>query len=154
MNKVEALTPKTIIEIGVELGGSLKFWEQLVPPRGLVIGVDENPFTPDRITWDWRNSDRVMRLIIGDSIKPETVRKVEESLEAKTADFLFIDGKHDWNHVSGDFENYSQFVKSGGLVGFHDIGSGEIENFFDSIKGRKEKSHKTIGTGIWWKEAG
>lgn len=36
-------------------------------------------------------------------------------------DFLFIDGDHTYEGVKKDFEDYSPFVKPGGLVVFHDI---------------------------------
>jgi len=151
---VEELKPQAIIEVGVEYGGSFKFWELILPPGGLLIGVDVNPFTGEKIIWPWKQSDRVIKLIIGDSMVEETVGRVGEALGGCQADFLFIDGNHDLPHVSADFRNYGRFIRSGGIVGFHDVGSGESGQFFDSIPGRKEKLRaKTspIGTGVWWK---
>lgn len=147
----EALNPTAIIEIGVEMGGTLKFWEEILPPGGLLIGVDVNPLTPERIDWPWRQSDRKVKLIIGDSIDPATVSRVGQALEGKAVDFLYVDGNHDLPHVSGDFRSYGQFVRSGGLVGFHDVGAGESGQFFDSLPGRKEVKNVKIGTGVWWK---
>lgn len=153
LNHVEELKPTRILEIGVEAGGSFKFWEQLLPPGGLLIGVDINPFTAEKIAWPW-NSSRVVKLVIGDSLDPETVKRVEEALEGGLADFLFIDGNHDLPHVSGDFRNYSRLIRGGGLVGFHDVGSGESGQFFNSLPGRKERFSAQvngIGTGVWYK---
>ena len=36
-------------------------------------------------------------------------------------DFLFIDGDHTYEGVKMDFEMYSPFVKTGGIIAFHDI---------------------------------
>ncbi len=38
-------------------------------------------------------------------------------------DFLFIDGDHSYNAVRTDFSIYYPFVRSGGIVGFHDTKS-------------------------------
>lgn len=148
LNKVEALTPQTIIEIGVANGGSLKFWEQLLPKNGLLIGVDNH----DKVEWDYRNSDRRVYIVEGDSRSPETVLKVKQLLNGATIDFLFIDATHTPEAARQDWLNYGQFLRSGGIVGFHDLGL--VQEFYDTLEGRKEKSLRTIGTGIWWKEAG
>ncbi len=166
VNHVETLSPNVIIEIGIQHGGSLKFWEQLVPVGGAVIGVDTNPL----IEWDITSSDRNIIMIKGDTTDEETVREVIEKLalismaesiiyqrkvlEYKQADFLYIDGDHKFETVKNDFDNYAPYVRSGGLVGFHDLYTdhGNPKKVFDALKGRKEERHlKGQGTGIWWK---
>ena len=148
LNKVEALTPKTIIEIGVENGGSLKFWEQLLPKNGLLIGVDNH----DKVKWDYHNSDRRVYIVEGDSRSPETVLKVKQLLNGATIDFLFIDATHTPEAARQDWLNYGQFLRSGGIVGFHDLGL--VRAFYDTLQGRKEEKGVAMGTGVWWKEAG
>lgn len=37
-------------------------------------------------------------------------------------DLLFIDGDHDYEGVLRDFNEWSPFVKAGGLIAFHDVG--------------------------------
>jgi len=158
VNLVEALKPETIIEIGVENGGSLKFWDKLLPSSGLLIGIDITPTTADRFSW-WKDSAHIIKLITGDSTDPNTVRRTEEALQGMLADFLFIDGNHSFQAVSEDFKNYSPFLKSGGLVGFHDVVyHHEVGEFFRSLPRRKEKMTvfdrtrgHILGTGVWWK---
>lgn len=156
VNKVESLNPHTIIEIGVERGGSLKFWEQVVEPEDLVIGVDINPKVGTSfIQWAWRNSDRNMKIVIGDSTKDETVGIVRKHLAGRKVNFLFIDGDHKGDSPMLDFKRYVSFVRSGGIVGFHDIWL-ELEprNLFRSLEGKKERAppnpKHTPNTGIWW----
>jgi len=148
VNKVESLNPKAIIEIGVEKGGTLKFWERVLPPRGLLVGIDR--MDPEaNVGWDWKSSGRDIALIHGDSADTKTIIEVARFFSYTKADFLFIDATHTNEAVKRDFENYLPFVRSGGLVGFHDIN--DVKGFFNSLQGRKEVNIKTIGTGVWWK---
>ena len=153
VNLVETLNPKTIIEIGVADGGSLKFWEQLLPENGLLIGVD----ICDSVRWDYRNSDRRIHLVEGDSRSTETILKVKQLLSGASIDFLYIDGDHGYEYVKTDFLNYSPLVRSKGLVGFHDISLHETHEgptrFFNEIEGKKDalEIQPDMGTGVWWK---
>jgi len=143
---VEALQPKAIIELGVEAGGSLKFWEQLLPTGGLLVGVDLHP---ENITWDIAASDRSVCVVQGDSQSPETVSKVGELLQGCQVDFIFIDATHTPEAARRDFGNYTPFLRPGGIVGFHDLA--DIMGFFGSLQGRKESVWHKIGTGVWFK---
>ena len=52
-------------------------------------------------------------------------------------DILLIDGAHDYDNAKLDFDNYSPFVKEGGLILMHDICHGEpygVGKFFNEIK--------------------
>jgi hypothetical protein len=42
-------------------------------------------------------------------------------LASRPIDFLYIDADHTYPGVSADFDNYSRFVRPGGLIAFHDI---------------------------------
>lgn len=149
VNLVEKTNPKIIIEIGVQNGGSLKFWEQLLPEGGVLIGIDTN--NPQKVVgWDWRESNREIHLIEGNSGDAGVVLKVHKILGQKEADFLFIDGEHSDEAVQRDFSLYVGFVRSGGLVGFHDIY--EAMNFFRFLAGMKSVAHNKIGTGVWYKD--
>ncbi len=45
-------------------------------------------------------------------------------------DFLFIDGGHQYEEVSQDFNHFSSFIRQGGLLAFHDYGAYGIPNSF------------------------
>jgi hypothetical protein len=45
---------------------------------------------------------------------------VQEILAGRGVDHLFIDGAHEYNAVRADFLSYAPFVRSGGIIGFHD----------------------------------
>jgi len=169
VQKAESTNPHVILEIGVQNGGSLKFWERLVLPGDLVIGVDIVP-CEEMMRWDWRKSDRQIVLITGDSTDPKTVEAVKQALNGKPVDFLHIDGCHGvYPEGSGgklrelrkclinvprkDFENYSPFVRSGGVVLIADLGEPCPHELWESLSGRKEKCgvHPHLGHGAWFK---
>jgi len=149
MGLVSALNPSTIIEIGVLNGGTLKIWEQLVQPGGLVIGIDKE----NQIRWDIKKSDRRVVFVNADSTNPATVREVGRILDGREADFLFIDGDHSLEGCRFDFENYSRFVRGGGLLALHDlqVGTRHPGTVFESLPGRKTQKLIGQGTGVWWK---
>ena len=46
---------------------------------------------------------------------------VKNILSGRQVDFLFIDGLHTYEGVKSDFEMYSNLVRNGGIIAFHDI---------------------------------
>lgn len=148
VNMVETLNPKAIIEIGVEGGGSFRFWDRILPPKGILIGIDpQHPKT--MVKWDWKNSDRDIHVIEGRSGDPEVIAEVTRLLWGISADFLFIDAEHTSEAATRDFRNYHIFVRQGGFVGFHDIN--DIIGFWNRLQGEKQVYFKNIGTGVWRK---
>lgn len=155
VNKVESIKPKTILEIGVARGGSLRYWEHLVPKGELVIGIDADKTVMSQMSewWDWRNSDRQLRIIIGKSLQPKVVKCVKEYVGERQIDFLFIDGDHDPWSIFQEFVIYGEMVRYGGIIAFHDIRPEEhLQYVFDKIRGRTERYFIHLGIGIYWKE--
>ena len=56
-----------------------------------------------------------------DSHSPEAREAVASILNGKKLDLLFIDGDHSEAGVREDFLNFAAFVRTGGLIAFHDI---------------------------------
>lgn len=60
-------------------------------------------------------------------------------LKLREFDLLFIDGDHSYEGVKADFNNYSPFVRSGGIIAFHDICEHapetgcEVKRFWDEL---------------------
>ncbi len=144
----ERVNPVRIVEIGVQSGGTMKFWQHLLPENNLdatVIGVDINPPPP---VFYWVVPHEGMRIVIGDS--RNVVQKVMEYLHGLPIDFLYIDGHHEWENVSADYSNYAPLVRKGGAVGFHDTGTRWVNQLFESLPGEKERIALAHGTGIQW----
>jgi cephalosporin hydroxylase len=151
------LNPKVVLEIGSYRGGTLFSFIKLAPNDSIFISIDL-PF------WGIENYDKIQKyegyinilfnsflkenqklyLIRDSSILKKTFNKVKEILDNKTIDFLFIDGDHSYKAVKSDFENYSKFVRKGGIVAFHDINLiKDVKRFWNEVK-NKGKSYREL----------
>ena len=140
-SRVQALDPHTrIMEIGIESGKSLRIWEAISGPDALVVGLDLGDNTAGQYF------DKRPQVIVGDSKDPTTLDRVKEVVPV--LDFLFIDGDHSYAGVSSDFQMYSPLVRSGGLVGFHDLNIPEIATYFNSLPFQKSAWNDGFGIGL------
>jgi hypothetical protein len=62
----------------------------------------------------------------------ELVSLFQNQKKKMQVDFLFIDGNHSYEYHKGDFQNYSKFVRSGGIIAFHDI-FGQYRHFWQEL---------------------
>lgn len=149
---VEEVDPlQVVLEIGVCYGGSLRLWEQVVPPGGVVIGIDKHPDIPKRLTGeieagnsgpgnDWEieerissailklKSDREVYVVLMDSASPETAAAVEFLLNGRKIDFLFHDGIHYGPGPIHDYANVQHLFRTGGLLCIGDVSSLETHD--------------------------
>lgn len=107
------LNPGVIVEVGCGAGGSLWAWKQLEPDR--LIGIEWAHSTPQPF------EDHDAEMLFGNSQSEEMVEKLTKLLDGDMVDFLFIDADHRYHGVKTDHHNYRQFVRDGGIIGFHDI---------------------------------
>lgn len=156
--KVKELNPTVILEVGIESGGTLKVWEQLLQQdnNSILIGIDLGL----NIAWKIEDSKVNIHLVKGNSHDISTLDKVKEILGDRKVDFVYIDGEHTSQAAKQDFEMYGSLVRRGGLVGFHDIG--DVRDFLSTLpQDRLQKFSKnppfdkqgfqmTIGTGIYY----
>ena len=147
---LEQAKPKIILEIGTALGGLLLLFTRVAHKDATVISVDLPGGRSGGGYPIWRipvyksfpvpNTKAKIYLIRADSHSYSTLEKIQAILNSEEVDFLFIDGDHTYEGVRKDFEMYSPLVKSGGIVGFHDIvvhppESGcEVDRFWGEIK--------------------
>lgn len=120
---LNTLNPKTVLEVGVEKGGSFNIWSEFSDKDATLIGIDTE-ITPEIIENNIMKNipdTKNVKFIGGDSTKRETVEEVKKILGNREIDFLFIDGDHKYESIKLDFENYSPFVGTGGIIAFHDI---------------------------------
>jgi cephalosporin hydroxylase len=127
--RVKALQPKTILEIGVDRGGSMNLWCQFAPKDARYIGVDNAMQFVIK-----RDTPQEKTLIEADSTKPETLEKVKAALNGAEVDFLFIDGDHTEAVVRSDYEMYAPLVRQGGIIAFHDIDTSINQEHCKGIK--------------------
>jgi cephalosporin hydroxylase len=170
------LKPNVALEIGSLLGYSLHHWFYHSQPNAKIISVDypvrefcgagdfRCQMQDDAIKNEWpewtKKNNNDFHLIRAKSQDPETIHKVKEILNGDKIDFLFIDGNHEYEFVKQDYYLYRDFVRSGGIIAFHDIAEfesgGGVFKFWNEIKGNhpniKEILHdpntKTKGIGV------
>lgn len=65
-------------------------------------------------------------IIERNSHDPETKERIKNILGNDELDFLFIDGDHTYEGAKKDYEMYSEYVKKGGVIAFHDINETEL----------------------------
>ncbi|MFX1363443.1 MAG: class I SAM-dependent methyltransferase [Promethearchaeota archaeon] len=153
---IKSIKPKIILDIGTGMGGTLFLLSRFSDPDALLISVDlpeisiggrSFPNNPSFFKIFAKKKQKVV-LIREDSHKFSTFNRIKKVLNNRKIDVLFIDGDHRYEGLKQDFEMYKTLVKSGGLVCFHDIVSGQYKNvgdvphFWDNI--RKEFNFKEI----------
>jgi predicted O-methyltransferase YrrM len=144
--RVCELQPRTVLEIGLSLGGTLFLWSRAAAANAHLLAVDTSQ--PGVLgTWSafpvvrrsFARDDQRISLLLGcDSHQRETLDRVRRLVGGVTIDFLFIDGDHTYRGVSEDFSTYSRLVRPGGLVAFHDVS--------------QDPTPDTEGTARFWSE--
>ena len=126
---IEKKKPKFLLEIGTANGGSLFLFTKLAHPEAVIISIDlpegrfggGYPKFKENFYQSFTTKKQKMILYRADSHSPDTYEKVKLLLNQEKLDFLFIDGDHTYQGVKTDFELYSPWVKTNGIIGFHDI---------------------------------
>jgi autotransporter strand-loop-strand O-heptosyltransferase len=144
----KSLNVKNFMEIGTDQGGTFAIWSKLAKSKdGIRISVDlpHGPFGIN--TYNVSKRDEYLKslgtnvtTIHGSSHTEEIKNKINEILNGKLLDFMFIDGDHTYEGVKLDYLMYKEFVKPGGWIGFHDIKDTEFHK------------NANCGVDILWKE--
>lgn len=152
---------KYIMEIGTYRGGTLFVFSQLAAPQATVISLDFHFSLLGKVYGaiqkpllrKFVRNGKSLFLLRQNSHLPETLKVVRDILQGHELDFLFIDGDHTYQGVREDFLMYSQLVREGGLIAFHDVaesgGSREVHRLWSELKPnyRHEEFIHTTGSG-------
>lgn len=116
--------PKTVVEIGTFLGGTLYVWSRALESTRRVVGVDKPVWT--ELVHDGRrelyptfSTATDVDLVYGDSHDDGTYEAVRERVD--DVDLLFVDGDHTYEGVREDFRTYRDLLGDDGVVAFHDV---------------------------------
>lgn len=115
---IYAVKPDVIVEIGIAHGGSLVFSASLCKAigKGKVVGVDIEIRPHNRKAIEAHEMFPFITMIEGDSIDPETVKKVAQQIGPKDRAIILLDGRHTRAHVRAELEAYSPFVGVGSYI--------------------------------------
>ena len=104
----------SMLEIGIQNGGSLEIWSQYFPNAQKFIGCDINPDCEKL-----RYEDPRIAIIVGDATTAVTqVRVLEQS---STFDLIIEDGSHTSNDIVKAFVRYFPALRPGGLFVAEDL---------------------------------
>jgi predicted O-methyltransferase YrrM len=143
-------------QVGLEIGswnyGTFYALRRLV--SDLLISVDINGKYAD-VGHSFGGNTAI---VIGDSQQIMTYEQVRAILKERPLDILFIDGDHAYVSVKRDYELYSQLVRPGGLVAFHDIKDTnfhrrlgcQVSTFWSELLGRKWEFKTRMFHGMDW----
>ncbi len=113
--------PKTVLEIGVYYGGTLREWLTYAAPVATVVAVDPAHKNPELYEGWLRDTTT---LVVIDARAEDS----HEEIEAHGPyDWVFIDGDHSEEAVLHDVSLCLPLVAPGGLMLIHDIAYGEID---------------------------
>lgn len=126
---VERHRPQTVLEIGTADGGTLFAHARLATPDALVVSIDlpHGEFGGGYPPWRrdlyqrFAGPAQKLELLQLDSHAPSTAQRLEEILEGRRFDYVFIDGDHTLEGVRQDFELCLRFAAPDAVVAFHDI---------------------------------
>lgn len=163
LDRLAALSPRTILEVGTANGGTLFLFTRVAAPDALLISIDLPAGHPVGTYPPWMTGlyrsfarDRQeIALVRRDSLDPATVGVVKERLAGQPVDFLFIDGDHSERSVRSDHALYSPLVRPGGMIAFHDIvpgpNSGGVPKLWSELKEGSRRSEEIVEN---WKQGG
>jgi predicted O-methyltransferase YrrM len=168
---VKEENPEVVMEIGTMDGGTLYGWTNVsTPDLAISLDLPEGKFGggyPEEKGKLYREfSEKTnFELVRANSHDPSTKENIKELLEDRKIDFLFIDGDHTYEGVKQDFEMYSDLVRDGGVIAFHDICDHpnnpdcnvdrfwkEISQKYESRELIKDSDQGWAGIGIIWYE--
>ena len=134
-------TINTVVEIGVQTGGSADVWLKFVPADGMYVGIDINLHDPKQGLYAQMDEvkkrfapDKRVNFLIADSTKQTTLKSAVGILNQRPVDFLFIDGYHSTEAALSDYRMYAPLVRSGGIIAIHDATSNlNVKQAIDEI---------------------
>lgn len=112
------IRPHCIIETGVAHGGGVVFYSTLLKAlgKGRVIGVDLEIRPHNRRALQSHPLRGIFRLVEGDSVAPETLKKVRGMIRKGERVLAVLDSNHSKEHVLRELEAYSDLVTKGSYL--------------------------------------
>ena len=142
-NQIKIWKPKTVVELGVYLGHSLATMAEGCRDEGLetkLYGVDH--FKGDEHSGMFgKNIEDIATECLSQYPNVTLIKKTfNEALKdwKGDIDLLHIDGRHFYEDIKEDFENWEKFVPKGGHIILHDTQVTErnfgIGRYFEELK--------------------
>jgi Methyltransferase domain len=118
--------PISMLEIGVQNGGSLEIWSEYFPNAQKFVGCDINPDCA-KLSYD----DSRITVIVGDATTSDTQAQV--LAQSATFDLIIEDGSHTSSDIVKAFARYFPALKTGGLFVAEDLHCSYWQDFEGGI---------------------
>ncbi len=125
--------PVSLLEIGIQNGGSLERWAAYFEHAISLIGCDINPDCGKLIYKDPR-----IKLIVGDANEPATVEQITNASPA--FDIVIDDGSHRSGDIVRAFANFFPSIVNGGMFIAEDLHC----SYWNSFEGGLFHPHSSI----------
>lgn len=152
---VKTMDAKCVVELGVDFGWSFFHFGMAIPTDGMVYGIDDYSGAFHNGKGCEKMEAIIDNILPGMTLLDCTFAEAAEdwAIDPEEIDILLIDGGHSLANVTEDFSLWSPFVRSGGVVLFHDLysfpdGPGR---FFNELEGSKFSFSHSHGLGVWTK---
>lgn len=141
---------KVVIEIGCWQGATTKIIADALPEDGVVYAID--PWNKEHT----RRAFLTFMNLLENEIKSGKVKvyrllskRAFEVLSHLKADLVFIDGDHRYDAVLKDIKNYSQLVRSGGIICGDDYEEEKYVGLRRAVKESFGDNYQVI-RHLWW----
>lgn len=105
----------TLLEIGIQNGGSLEIWSQFFPRSRKIVGCDINPDCRTLIY-----SDQKIKVIVGDANDPHVIDEIR-SETVVNIDIIIDDGSHTSSDIIKTFIKYFPILADEGVFIIEDL---------------------------------
>ena len=115
---IVSVKPDVIVETGIAHGGSLIFYASLcrLLEHGRVIGIDIDIRSHNRRAIQSHPLHSLITLVEGNSVDPETVTRVKDSVKPDETVMVVLDSCHEKDHVVAELEAYHGLVTPGSYL--------------------------------------
>ena len=130
--------PKTVIEIGIQRGGTAKCLLDNSPWIEKYVGIDVLPTHTTTLSIQRGEVPKIAGELLKDDprldliVKPNGSRDLKPS-DLPTADLIFIDGDHSEEGVLFDTYLARKVIRKGGIICWHDYGNHSVPGVSEVI---------------------
>lgn len=107
----------TLLEIGIQYGGSAVLWNDLFPKSNLVLIDNVNIVHP--LIWDYLDKDRY-QFLVEDAFNVTTIEKLQTTYPSGF-DIIIEDGPHTLESQIFAIKHYSKLLKENGILIIEDV---------------------------------
>ena len=125
LNNIDS-KPKKVLEIGIQRGGNVSFYLQILPAGSTVVGID--------IHLPKQKLPESIQFIKGSSLDTKVIA---EASKYGPYDLIVEDASHIQSHVRKNLDNYSPMLKTNGILIIEDTQYAILPGWGKGIFGRK-----------------